>query len=390
MAPIIVYVTGFRQHAGKTTTSLGILTQLRKIFSPSCLGYIKPVGQELVKLPDGTKVDKDAPIMKQFSGIPDIDLKAISPVRLGHGFTQHYLCADDQIAQTRKLEDAILQSFASLAHKKVIIAEGSGHPGVGGIVGISNADVANLVGADLVFLSGGGIGKALDMLEVDLSYFLYKKSRVRGILFNKLIPEKMETVSRYISEDLLNRKYGAFGGPLRILGFLPETKNLSNPSMLTIVETFPALETIGDASSASWQLPCKAIRIISASLEHLKLEPTIQPRDIVILEASSRLRLRSLLDYHRRLGGQGGLGGLIFSCGFTEALDGESREAVLQAGLPALYVQEDTAAAERKLLEIYEGTKLQLYDLQKVAEIERLFERYFDLEKFLDTFKIKV
>lgn len=43
---------------------------------------------------------------------------------------------------------------------------------------------------------------------------------------------------------------------------------------------------------------------------------------------------------------------------------------------------------EKELLEVYESTKLQIYDTQKVIEIERLFERYFDLDKLLEAFSI--
>ena len=139
MAPLIIYVAGFRQHAGKTITSLGLLSSLQKYIPPEKLGYIKPVGQELVELQDGKRVDKDALIIEKFGGIPDIDLECISPVRLGSGFTKKYLDAPDRKARTNELRDKILTAFKKLAHKDIIIAEGTGHPGVGGIVGWSNA-----------------------------------------------------------------------------------------------------------------------------------------------------------------------------------------------------------------------------------------------------------
>ena len=48
MKPKIIYIAGFRQHAGKTTTSLGMIHSLSRIFDPDDIGYIKPVGQETV------------------------------------------------------------------------------------------------------------------------------------------------------------------------------------------------------------------------------------------------------------------------------------------------------------------------------------------------------
>ncbi len=388
MKQTIVYITGFRQHAGKTFTSLGIISLLRKVMDPSLIGYIKPVGQELVQLPDGKKIDKDATLIEKFAQIPDINLDSISPVRLGSGFTKSYLRKGNHLEETRKLEDTILQSIKNLSNKRVIIAEGSGHPGVGGIVGLSNADVSNLIDADIIFLSGGGIGKALDMLEVDLSYFLYKKSRVRGLIFNKLIPEKIESVKEFITEDLLNRKYGAFGGPLRILAFLPEVDFLSKPSMKTILDKIKPIEHIGNPEEKQWKIPCNSIRVISVPVEHLKLEHYLQPRDIVLLGASSVKKIKKILEYTKY--SKNRICGIILTCGKTDPLNPEIKSQIEDSGIPALYLEDGTAESEEKLLNIFENTKIQEYDTVKVKEIEKIFEEYFDLEKFIESFNIRL
>ena len=389
MAPTIVYLAGFRQHAGKTTTALGIISRLRTRMDPSRIAYLKPVGQELATLPDGSRIDKDAPLIKEFAGLPDLDLRFVSPVRLGTGFTQEYLDSKDHRQGTRDLQDEIIRCLDSLNGKDVIIAEGTGHPGVGGIVGLSNADVANLMGANVVFLSGGGIGKALDMLEVDLSYFLYKKCRVRGILFNKVIPDKISSMAHYITEELLNDKYGAFGGPLRILGFLPEIWDLGRPSMRTILERYDRAEPLWQPDGSSWQFPCNQTRIISADADSLKIEQYLKPRDVVILAASSKRRSRKVIEFHLR-DAQSPMGGLVLTCGRTDTLDPAVRDEIVAARLPAILVKDDTAIAEQRILEIYENTKLQTYDSSKVAEIEEMFEKHFNTDLFMETFRIGV
>ena len=361
---------------------------LRTRMDPSRIAYLKPVGQELATLPDGSRIDKDAPLMKEFAGLPDLDLKFVSPVRLGTGFTQEYLDSKDHRRGTHDLQDEIIRCLDSLSRKDVIIAEGTGHPGVGGIVGLSNADVANLIGANVVFLSGGGIGKALDMLEVDLSYFLYKKCRVRGILFNKVIPDKMSSMAHYITEDLLNDKFGAFGGPLRILGFLPEIGDLGRPSMRTILERYDRSEPLWPPEGSSWQFPCNQTRIISADADSLKIDQYLKPRDVVILAASSRRRSRKVIEFHMRDRGQNPLGGLVLTCGRTDNLDAAVRNEIVAARLPAILVKDDTAIAEQRILEIYENTKLQTYDSSKVAEIEEMFEQHFKTDLFMETFRI--
>ena len=387
MAPTIVYLAGFRQHAGKTTTALGIISRLRTRMDPSRIAYLKPVGQELATLPDGSRIDKDAPLIKEFAGLPDLDLRFVSPVRLGTGFTQEYLDSKDHRRGTHDLQDEIIRCLDSLSRKDVIIAEGTGHPGVGGIVGLSNADVANLMGANVVFLSGGGIGKALDMLEVDLSYFLYKKCRVRGILFNKVIPDKISSMAHYITEDLLNDKYGAFGGRLRILGFLPEIGDLGRPSMRTILERYDKSEPLWQPDGPAWQFPCNQTRIISADADSLKIDQYLKPRDVVILATSSKRRARKVIEFHLR-DAQSPMGGLVLTCGRTDSLDPAVRDEIVAARLPAILVKDDTAIAEQRILEIYENTKLQIYDSSKVAEIEEMFEQHFKTDLFMETFRI--
>ncbi len=391
MPPVVVYITGFRQNAGKTVASLGIISRLRRIMDPSRIGYFKPVGQELVTLPDGSRIDKDAVIIDAFSGIPGLDLNAMSPVRLASGFTREYLSSSDQEAEHLRLRAQIQTTLDSLADKDVIVAEGTGHPGVGGIVGLSNAKVSNLMKAEIVYLSGGGIGRALDQLEVDLCYFLYMRSRVRGIIFNKVIPDKLDMLRRHITEPLLNKHFDAVGGPLRILGFLPEIDSLGRPSMNQIARAWKGGTPVGNVEDEAWRVPVRDIKVLSTPDWDLRRPMLVLPGDVIMMSAAYQRRARTLLRFQKRLReetGQG-LGGLILTGGSYTRLDHAVSSDIVRAGFPAIYVQEHMAIAEQRLLEVYDGAKLQPYDKGKMAEIERLFEQHFDLEKFLETFRIK-
>jgi len=390
MAPVIIYITGFRQHAGKTVAALGIISCLKKVMDPARIGFFKPVGQEMVSLASGRSIDKDALIVDTFSGMPNINIEDTSPVRLTSGFTRKYLDSPDPEEETRKLRVEINRTLELMAAKDIIIAEASGHPGVGSIVGLSNAKVSNLMKAEIIFLSAGGIGRALDQLEVDIFYFLYKKSRVRGIIFNKLLPDKIPTIKRYITEDLLNRKLAAVGGPLRILGFLPLIEDLSNPSMNLISRKWENGESLGNPNTQAWKTPCKEIKVLSKPSENLRRRNFLNPGDLIIMSCASQQRSRSILKYNKKLKEHSrGLGGIILAGGNYVTLDSQIKKEIAAASLPALYVPEHMATCEQKLLKIYESTKLQVYDNNKIEEIEKLFLEHFDMQKFLDTFNIK-
>ena len=68
--PILVAAT--RQHVGKTTLSLALMSGLRKRFGDR-VGFIKPVGQEHVR-PAGEafSVDKDVELMRMYFGLDHV------------------------------------------------------------------------------------------------------------------------------------------------------------------------------------------------------------------------------------------------------------------------------------------------------------------------------
>ena len=74
MKPKIIYIAGSRQHSGKTLASLGILSLLSRDFPAEQLGYLKPVGQQVVNLENGQTLDKDAVIIDTFTQIPALEM----------------------------------------------------------------------------------------------------------------------------------------------------------------------------------------------------------------------------------------------------------------------------------------------------------------------------
>jgi len=385
MAPKIVYITGFRQHAGKTVASIGLISLLRKFMPPEKIGYIKPVGQELVQISGGAKVDKDVKVIEKFCGIPDMKLENLSPVQLGSGFTKDYLKNEDKSNISKRFSRDIVNSFDSMVNKDIIIAEGTGHPGVGGIVGLSNAHVGNLIGADILYISGGGIGKALDMLEVDLSYFLYMKTNVRGILFNRLIPNKINTVKEYITEKLLQEMYPGFKHPISIYGYLPTIEDLPNPSMGVVKKHLKKAIVIGDFDTDPWHRTCRSIKIISLQEEYLDLEKFLHSGDIVVIAAGSKGRIKKIIEYSDKLSEP--IGGLIISCAKVERrLKPENIKRINKSKIPTLVLEDNTQTVERKLFYTFENSKIQLYDNKKILEIEEMFSEYFQMDKFIDHF----
>ncbi|MEI6891751.1 MAG: AAA family ATPase [Pontiella sp.] len=384
--PPVVFIAGERQHAGKTVTSLGVISAISKIIDPQDIGYFKPVGQEMITLSNGHKIDKDVRIVKEFSGLDMPDMGMMSPVRVVSGVTKEYIMGSNQKEITAQFEKNIHETLESLSNKKLIIAEGTGHPGVGSVVGLSNARVANLLDAKILYLVGGGIGRTLDELEVDLSYFSHHHSRVAGILFNKVLPKKLDSMAEVLTENALNRIFSEWDPALKVFGYMPTVKYLNNPSMNLISQSFKGHRIIKDGKCAdAWHQPCRKVKIISQDIDVFHPEKSLRPRDIAVLASGSHRRLKRIAEYNNSLSGEK-LGGIIITCATDQRPDKESTQYLENSGLPCIAVWQDTADADALLYKCFSNTKLQLYDQLKHKSIVDLFEEHFDAERFIKSF----
>lgn len=379
--PVVVFIAGERQHAGKTVTSLGIISALCKLIDPKDIGYFKPVGQEMVTLESGERIDKDVRIVQEFTDLDMPNLGLLSPVRVGDGVTRDYLSCDYPEKRTEGYEKAIAKTMEHLSHKKLIIAEGTGHPGVGSVVGLSNARVANLLNAKILYLVGGGIGKPLDELEVDLSYFSHKKSHVAGILFNKVLPNKVDMMKETLPERVINRVFPEWDPQLKVFGYMPQVQYLNNPSMQLVNGSFKISRAFNEQNIDRWQLPCRKVNVVSQGSESFVASEHLKARDIAVLGAGSHRRLQSIIDFDRSLKGEH-LGGIILNFANDAMPDEKAVSMIKESGIPTLVVPDDAGAVDQILYTCFINTKLQLYDRQKHAEIERLFMEHFDVKRF--------
>jgi BioD-like phosphotransacetylase family protein len=235
-----VFIAATRQNDGKTTTSLGLIAALQKHFPR--VGYIKPVGQRFVEIEE-QKIDEDSVLMDAVyqMNCPLVDM---SPIAVEPDFTRKYLLAANNDALVKKIQKA----FDRVAWEKdFVLCEGSGHAGVGSVFDLSNARVAKLLGAKVIIVSQGGIGKPID--EIALNQALFEKEGVEiiGVILNKVLGEKVDYVADFARRGLKRKG-------LELLGVIPHEQILSNPSIDLIREELkaellnhpPTLDTLVD------------------------------------------------------------------------------------------------------------------------------------------------
>jgi hypothetical protein len=221
-----VFIAATRQNDGKTTASLGLIAALQKHFPR--VGYIKPVGQRFVEIEE-QKIDEDSVLMDAVYHL-DCPLVDMSPIAVEPDFTRKYLQSSNNEALVRKIQKA----FDRVSWEKdFVLCEGSGHAGVGSVFDLSNAQVAKILGAKVIIVSQGGIGKPID--EVSLNQALFEKEGVEiiGVILNKVLGEKVDYVTDFARRGLKRKG-------LDLLGVLPYEQILCNPSVELIREELRA------------------------------------------------------------------------------------------------------------------------------------------------------
>jgi BioD-like phosphotransacetylase family protein len=356
-----VYLAATGQNRGKTTVSLGVLDGFQR--RGLSTGFLKPVGQRTI-IEDGVPADEDAVLMKQVFGLPE-PLGQMSPVHIPRGFTQAYI--EGEVVED--LPARIMAAHASFADRDILLIEGTGHAGVGAVIGLSNATVAGMLGAPAVIVSEGGVGRPIDEIVLNASLFERFGVTVAGAIVNKVDLDAKPGLARTLERGLARH-----GIPL--LGVLPYRPILSNPTLAMVVEGLHG-ETIHAGPDLDQVIGGIAIGAMEPEhmLERIGLRSlVIVPGDrIDVIGAIVGARTDGDADAERALG-------IVLTGGYRPAP--AILDAIRAADLFAMLVREDTYAVASELHDLL--VKTHPADAGKIAEIKALLWEYLFIDRVLE------
>lgn len=350
-----VFVAATQQDQGKTTVSLGLMAAFCDLAPP--VGFIKPVGQRYVDV-DGVRVDEDVALLRSIFG-SHCSLADMSPVTVGRSFTRDYI----RDPHPDELVGRIRGSFDHLAAGvKLVVIEGTGHAGVGSCFDTSNADVARLLGAKVLLVAGGGIGRPIDEVMLNEALFRDRGVELLGVVLNKVLPAKLEGIREAVAAGLARKG-------IELIGCIPHEPRLAAPSVRQVLDEIGGeLLTGADHLGNSIETVIVGAMAVHRALEYIRprcLLITPGDRDDLILAAMST----SAADE--------GIAGMLLTGGVGP------HESILRlierTEIPVILVPSDsysTAAAVNHL-----KVKIQPADETKIALATRLVREHVDVGK---------
>src|SRR5207244_551934 len=98
---------------------------------------------------------------------------------------------------------------------------------------LSNAQVAKTLGAKVIIVSQGGIGKPIDEVSLNRALFEREGVPIIGVILNKVLPDKIDYVTEFARRGLKRKG-------LELLGVVPHQSILSSPTVDLIREELEA------------------------------------------------------------------------------------------------------------------------------------------------------
>jgi len=371
-----LYLAATGQNRGKTTAALGLLDGfLRRGLRT---GFMKPVGQRTV-IDHGVPADEDAVLMHEVFGLAE-PYSAMSPVHIPRGFTKAYIAGE----VVEDLGARVVAAQQTFRDHDVLLVEGTGHAGVGAVIGLSNAAVAASLGTPAIIISEGGVGRPIDEIVLNAALFARHGVPVAGAIVNKVDVDAQPGIRGVLEGGL-----APYGIPL--LGMLPRRPILSNPTLEMVAEGLGA-EMLHPGPDLERVIDGVAI----GAMEPVHMLERVGPGTLVIVPGDREDIILTLTTAHLvgaprpmkpdgeptldlPLGHEGAAIGLVLTGGYRPRP--AVLNAIVRANLFATLVPHDTYSVASEVHDLL--VKTHPADREKIELIKELVAENLDVDRIL-------
>jgi len=269
----------------------------------------------------------------------------------------------------------------------VLLIEGTGHAGVGAVIGLSNAVVASMLGAPAVIVSEGGVGRPIDEIVLNASHFAAHGVPVAGAIVNKVRIDEQPGIARTLERGLARH-----GIPL--LGVLPYRPILSNPTLEMVLEGVH-----GRLIHPGRDLDRVIANVAIGAMEPNHMLARVGPGTLVIVPGDREDVILTITTAHLagrpraakidalvdetpgvvEAGPEGAAVGLVLTGGYEPRP--EVMDAIRHAGMFAAMVDDDTYTVASEVHDLL--VKTHAADREKITLIKALVWEFLEIERIL-------
>jgi BioD-like phosphotransacetylase family protein len=349
-----ILIVSTESHNGKSVLALSLGLWLREQGIP--YAYMKPISYE-VSYTTGVPVDRDALTICTALGLED-DIADVAPVPLEGPFLREALVSGD-----RGFRKQIARSFERIAKgRDIALIEGRHFLGLGISAGLSDIDIATMLGADIVLLTRYDGEQAIDRILCSLR-LLEGGPNVLGVVLKGVELNTQLTALDEVFVPFLGER-GA-----EVLGIIPFEPQLRSVRVAEIAERLGA--TVAGSTPLTGMVSHFVIGCATTETEMRRFRRT---PDLGVIVSGDRDEMqRAALQV-------GGLKCLIIT-GQRRPSQDVLRDATVR-GIPVLLVGQTTLAAATVCNELL--SRVWVVPGDNLDHIIRLFQANIDIERILE------
>jgi len=344
-----IFVTATAEGTGKTAIAIAIAKLARE--RDLDVGYFKPKGTRL-RSPVGKTRDEDPMLAKEVLGI-DADLADLEPVVYSPAFVEEAIRGD----KTEEVRQRVRERFETLAADyDLVVVEGGGSLTTGSIVGLTDADVADLLDARTLLVAGYGSPADVDEILAAARSF---DDRLLGVLFNAVADSNFDSLNTDVVPFFERRS-------VPVVGIVPRVQELAGLTVADLVESLEA-EVLNPEVATDGFVERFAVGAMSgdSALRHFR-----RLRDAAVVTGGDRPEIQTAaLD-------AGGVECLVLTGGLrpSGAIIGKATEA----GVPVVLVQSDTKVTIERVEDVLSTGRTR--DAATVDRMAQLLGDHADLD----------
>lgn len=352
MPPILV--TSTEEATGKTAVTLA-LAKLADAAGHS-VGYMKPKGTRLQSATGKTR-DEDPMLARELLGL-DSEMHELEPIVYTPTFVQEAIQGREQ---TDELRDRVLENYERMAGERdLMVLEGTDRLTTGGIVDLTDADIAEMIGANVVLLSRYDEPEDVDDI---LAAAETLGDSLAGVLFNAVPDSVFDQLTTDVVPFLENRD-------IPVLGVVPRVQELAGLTVDDLAERLGAEVLTSDAGT---DLFVERFTVGAMSAESALTQFRRMQNAVMITSGDRPEIVTAALD-------ASGIKAIILGGGFrpSSAIIGRAEEE----GVPILLLQSDTRMVIDRTEDLLQTGPTRSADT--VERMQQLLDDHADVDTLID------